>query len=119
MVVKASRIFREKLEQRESSIGSANRKPATRWPRRIARVGSWIGPGAVLFLVPKCPVCLAAYIAFGTGIAISVVVADFVRVAAIIISVAALVGLSWGLIGHWVKRRPAQQCGRGGHAGQG
>jgi hypothetical protein len=61
------------------------------WLRRFARFFSWIGPGAVLVLVPKCPACLAAYIALGTGIGVSLPVAENLRVGAITLSIAALI----------------------------
>ena len=51
---------------------------------------SWAAPGAVIALMPKCPACLAAYIALGTGIGVSVPVADNLRFAALAISMAML-----------------------------
>ena len=41
------------------------------WLRRAREVAGFVAPGAALALVPKCPVCIAAYVALGTGVAMS------------------------------------------------
>jgi hypothetical protein len=46
-----------------------------------------MAPGFVLLIIPKCPVCLAAYIALGTGIGISFAVATWIRWALIALCV--------------------------------
>ena len=68
----------------------------SRAPTRLRRVGgflSWIAPGAVLALTPKCPACLAAYIALGTGIGVSVPFADNLRLAVLALC-AAMLGIA-------------------------
>lgn len=71
-------------------------------PRRGTRTGRlleivrWIVPSAILALLPKCPACLAAYIAMGSGMGISVVAAGYVR--------AGLIGLSAVALGYFVVR---------------
>ena len=53
---------------------------ATRPPRRsFVGFAGWVVPGMILALMPKCPACLAAYLAVGTGIALSATVAASVR----------------------------------------
>lgn len=60
------------------------------WSRRCGRVARWLVPGAILALVPKCPACLAAYIAMGTGLGLSLPVATQLRAGLIIGCIAAL-----------------------------
>ena len=39
----------------------------------------WLVPTAVLVVIPKCPMCVAAYIALATGFSISLPVATWIR----------------------------------------
>jgi hypothetical protein len=48
-------------------------------PRRSLTLTRWSLPGLVLILLPKCPACLAAYIALGTGLSLSVAAASYLR----------------------------------------
>jgi hypothetical protein len=47
--------------------------------RRCHGVAGWMLPAGGLVLLPKCPACLAAYVAIVTGIGISVSAATYLR----------------------------------------
>jgi hypothetical protein len=58
--------------------------------RRILQIAGWIVPSGILALLPKCPACIAAYIAIGSGIGISVAAATYLRTALVVLSLASL-----------------------------
>lgn len=62
--------------------------------RRGSSIAAWLFPSATLALLPKCPICLAAYVALISGLGISIQTAAYLRTSLLILSVATLVYLS-------------------------
>src|SRR5688500_1359163 len=60
---------------------------------RLIELTKWAVPTTLLVLMPKCPVCLAGYVALGTGLGISFTAAAWLRYGMIIVCVAALIYL--------------------------
>src|SRR5215471_7116676 len=50
---------------------SRDARQQTTWRGRAREVAGWIVPGALLALMPKCPMCLAAYVALASGLTLS------------------------------------------------
>jgi hypothetical protein len=68
--------------------------PSRRASRWLDAVG-WLVPAAALAMMPKCPICLAAYVALFTGLGVSLPVAAAVRTALIVACVASLGFMAW------------------------
>jgi hypothetical protein len=61
--------------------------------RGLEAVG-WAVPSVVLALLPKCPLCLAAYVTLGTGVGLSVTAAGYLRLFLIVACVGAITFLA-------------------------
>ncbi len=70
--------------------GGRGRRPVLRWGRRSGEIAGWIVPSVTLALLPKCPACVAAYVALATGIGISLPTATCLRVLLVVVCVSAL-----------------------------
>lgn len=56
------------------------RAPHSAHGRHFRNLAGWLIPSATLVLLPKCPACIAAYIALGSGIGISLSTATHLRI---------------------------------------
>jgi TRAP-type mannitol/chloroaromatic compound transport system permease small subunit len=72
-----------------SAWTSALSRKGTLW-QRIVTLVQWCLPVVTLALVPKCPVCMAAYVLLFTGVGLSLAVASTIRWMMIALSIIAL-----------------------------
>jgi hypothetical protein len=72
--------------------------------RCCCETAKWALPGVVLAVMPKCPACVAAYVALFTGVGISVSAASYLRWGALALSIATLSYLVMRTI-HLISRR--------------
>lgn len=63
-------------------------------------VAGVIVPGVMLALIPKCPACLAAYVAVATGVGLSFTTAEWLRAVLMGVCGAALGFFAW----RWFRR---------------
>ena len=69
----------------------------------------WLVPGALLALMPKCPMCLAGYLALTTGVGVSLPVAQALRFMLMALCAASLVWLVGRRLRMWHTARGAAQ----------
>ena len=62
--------------------------------RRYLNTAGWLVPGAILAFMPKCPMCLAAYVAVWTGVGLSLPAAANLRLLLLVLCAGALLYLS-------------------------
>jgi hypothetical protein len=71
-------------------VSSSSRPAHSAWGRRMAGLIQWAFPITTLILIPKCPMCLAAYVLLFTGVGVSLPVAAAVRWALLTLCVGTL-----------------------------
>jgi hypothetical protein len=84
------------------STGSCCERPRAR--RRWGEVAGSVIPAAILVLLPKCPACLAAYLAAGAGIGVTLSGAAQLRSFFLLGSVACLAWLGSRWAARWLGR---------------
>lgn len=73
----------------EARVATGDPRPRT-FAGRCLDVARWVIPSGILALLPKCPACLIAYFAIGTGIGISMSTATYLRLGLLTLCVASL-----------------------------
>jgi len=68
------------LCNRDAAPNPGAGKRPTGLRHRAWRMIQWLCPVTLLALMPKCPLCLAAYVALFTGIGISVATARWIQI---------------------------------------
>ncbi len=61
-----------------------------RCPKRATKTVSFLLSSVALIFMPKCPVCMAAYVALFTGLSVSTAAAGYLRLGLMVISLSVL-----------------------------
>jgi hypothetical protein len=70
---------------------------------------AWIVSSATLALLPKCPACVAAYVALATGIGITLPAAACLRAVLVVLCAASLVFMAAMRLRRFIERGVTQQ----------
>lgn len=86
-------------------------RTSRRLTSRLSTTAASILPGALLVLLPKCPLCLAAWLAAATGVSFSAAGAAWVRgMLAVVCVAAATLALAPMMLQAWSSRLRIQRC---------
>ena len=77
-----------------TAVGREGRVRGPTWVRRVRELFAWGLPSALLVLMPKCPACLAAYVALWTGLGLSLSTATYLRWVVLFLCAASLLLLA-------------------------
>jgi hypothetical protein len=72
---------------------AGNHRKTPEWARRVRELVAWAVPSAILVLLPKCPACLAAYVALWTGLGLSFSTATYLRWVLLFLAITSLLFL--------------------------
>jgi hypothetical protein len=86
----------------QENHGSHEERGRPQGLRRVKVVAGYVVPGTLLALLPKCPLCLAAYVALGTGFTLSATSAHWLM--------RSLVVLCTGTLAFCVAKRIVHSC---------
>ncbi|HWX18286.1 MAG TPA: hypothetical protein VN578_00120 [Candidatus Binatia bacterium] len=92
----------------QTRAGDSARRPVSRL-RRGGELAGWLVPSAALALLPKCPLCLAAYVALATGIGLSLPAATYLRTILVVLCAASLVLLTARRLRSFIARGVSRQ----------
>lgn len=82
-------------------------------PRRIGLAGiarrtwrgiQWLAPAVAMLLIPKCPLCVAAYVAMFTGVGITVPTAEWIQRLMLVTCLASLAFLAFRFIRTFLRK---------------
>jgi hypothetical protein len=89
----------------KSPRGSPRAHPSASWLPRAKAGAGFVVPGALLTLLPKCPMCLAAYVALGTGFTMSCASAHIVMRALTAFGIGTLILCVARCLVNWIPRK--------------
>jgi hypothetical protein len=89
---------------RRHAASPAPELPEKRLTRQARGAASWALPGVGLVLVPKCPMCIAAWLAIGSGFSIPLTTATHLRTTFLCLCWGALLVLAVRLLARLVSR---------------
>ncbi|MGB2834303.1 MAG: hypothetical protein WBC30_01650, partial [Candidatus Sulfotelmatobacter sp.] len=97
---------RPTAEERTANSGPRLQTVLGKAARRCREAAGWALPAGILALLPKCPACIVAYLAIGSGIGISISTATYLRIGLITLCAASLTYFAVSRAHRYLARRP-------------